>query len=193
MHTGTRQMYLPDVSKILDTNRTFEFDALFNRGGRRGPQRKREENTNHTCALSTDQFRSRYRRGIFTAMKDINVISGEVVDAAIKVHTALGPGLLESAYEACLKHELSKRGLEVKAQVVLPVEYDGVRIELGYRLDLLVEGVVIAELKAVENVTDVHKAQILSYLKLMDARLGLLLNFNVTRMKDGIYRFANNL
>lgn len=124
---------------------------------------------------------------------EINEVSGEIVDAAMKVHTALGPGLLESAYEGCMKHEVSKRGLRVESQVTLPVVYDGQRIDLGYRLDLLVEDAVIVELKAVSEVSNLHKAQILSYLRLSKRKLGLLLNFNVERMKDGIHRFVNDL
>lgn len=124
---------------------------------------------------------------------ELNEISGIVVDSALKVHSALGPGLLESAYEACLRHELVKRGLEIQSQVILPVVYDGVQIDLGYRLDLLVNSILIVELKAVDTLTDVHKAQILSYLKLSGMKLGLLLNFNVAHMRDGIRRIANGL
>lgn len=124
---------------------------------------------------------------------NINDISGEIIDAAMKVHSALGPGLLESAYQACLKHELEKRGLKVQSQVVLPVIYDGVTIDLGYRIDLLVEDSVIIELKAVEKTTPIHQAQLLSYLKLSDRRLGLLINFNVLRLKEGIMRMVNKL
>ena len=124
---------------------------------------------------------------------ELNEVSGQIVDAALKVHTALGPGLLESAYEGCLKYELSKRGLRVESQVTLPVVYDNQRIDLGYRLDLLVEDAVIVELKSVGSISDLHKAQILSYLKLSKRKLGLLLNFNVERMKDGIHRFVNDL
>jgi len=123
----------------------------------------------------------------------INEISGHIVDAAIKVHSALGPGLLESAYEACLRHELSKRGLKVTSQVLLPVEYDGVRIDAGFRIDLLVEDAVIVELKAVEKMATIHTAQLLTYLRLSGKKLGLLMNFNVARMKDGIKRIANSL
>lgn len=122
-----------------------------------------------------------------------NEISGIVVDSALKVHTALEPGLLENAYEACLTHELTKRGLNIERQKLLPLRYDGVIVEAGYRLDLLIENLVIVELKAVEDIIPLHKAQILSYLKLSDKRLGLLLNFNVKRMVDGIHRFANKL
>jgi GxxExxY protein len=124
---------------------------------------------------------------------DINEISGSVVDAAMKVHTALGPGLLESVYEKCLKHELTKRGLRVETQVWLPVIYDGVEIEGGYKIDLLVEGQVVVELKVVEQILDIHKAQLLSYLKLADKRVGLLINFNVVHLRDGIRRLVNNL
>jgi len=121
----------------------------------------------------------------------INQLSGEIVDAAIKVHRAVGPGLLESAYEACLKHELMLREIGVQSQVALPILYEGLHIKCGYRLDLLVEGTVVLELKAVKTVTDVHKAQVLSYRKLGQYPIGLILNFHVDRMKDGIFRFAN--
>jgi GxxExxY protein len=124
---------------------------------------------------------------------DVNEVSGSVVDAAMKVHTALGPGLLESAYEVCLLHELRKRGRKVLSQVALPVVYDGVRIDVGYRIDLLVEDVVIVELKAIEKLLPIHDAQLLSYLKLGGYRLGLLINFNVLHLKDGIKRKVNNL
>lgn len=124
---------------------------------------------------------------------DVNGVSGSVVDAAMKVHTALGPGLLESAYEACLLHELRKRGRKVLSQVTLPVVYDGVKIDVGYRIDLLVEDVVIVELKAVEKLLPIHDAQLLSYLKLGGYRLGLLINFNVLHLRDGIKRKVNNL
>jgi GxxExxY protein len=124
---------------------------------------------------------------------NLNEISGQVVDAAMQVHTALGPGLLENAYEACLKYELEKRGLKVERQVGLPIQYDGKRIDLGYRLDLLVENQIIVELKAVERLTKVHEAQLLSYLKLSGKKIGLLINFNVIRLKDGIKRRVNNL
>ena len=124
---------------------------------------------------------------------EINQVSGEIVDAAIMVHTALGPGLLESAYEACLAYELRKRGLKVRTQVALPVIYEDVHLDVGYRLDLLVEESVVVELKSVTAIESIHKAQLLSYLKLSDKRLGLLLNFNVELLKDGITRMANNL
>lgn len=121
-----------------------------------------------------------------------NDISGNVVDAAIKVHSALGPGLLEGAYEACLTHELRTRVLNVRVQVPLPVLCDGVRINVGYRVDLLVEGTVVVELKAVAKLLPIHNAQLLSYLKLSGHSLGLLLNFNVPHMRDGVKRIVNN-
>jgi GxxExxY protein len=123
---------------------------------------------------------------------DINEISGSVVDAAMKVHTAPGPGLLESVYEKCLKHELAKRGLRAETQVWLPVIYDGVQIEGGYKIDLLVEGQVVVELKVVEQILEMHKAQLLSYLKLSGKHLGLLINFNVGHLRDGIRRLVNH-
>jgi len=125
--------------------------------------------------------------------KDLNSISGQIVDAAMKVHSALGPGLLENAYEACLRHELSKRGLRIEQQVALPVVYDGVKIDLGYRLDLLVDDEIIVELKAVEKLLPIHEAQLLSYLKLSGKKLGLRINFNVLHLKDGIKRMVNGL
>jgi len=116
-----------------------------------------------------------------------------VVDASIKVHTGLGPGLLESVYEACLAHELRQRGLAVDRQIPLPVHYDGIVIEAGLRLALLVEQCVVVEIKAVETLLPVHTAQLLTYLKLGGYPLGLLLNFNVPHMKAGIKRLANGI
>jgi len=119
-----------------------------------------------------------------------NDISGAVVDAAMKIHSALGPGLLESAYAVCLKHELIKRGLKVASEVPLPVVYDGVRLEAGYRLDLVVEDTVVVELKAIEALAPIHQAQIISYLKLSGKPIGLLINFHSLHLKDGIKRFV---
>jgi GxxExxY protein len=119
-----------------------------------------------------------------------NQVSGAVVDAAMKVHSALGPGLLESAYAVCLTHELVKRGLRVNCQAPLPVVYDGVKLEAGYRLDMLVEDTVIVELKAVEALAPIHQAQLISYLKLSGKRIGLLINFHSLHLKDGIRRFV---
>lgn len=123
---------------------------------------------------------------------ELNKISEEIIGAAMQVHTTLGPGLLESAYEACLKYELEKNGLKVLSQVGLPIIYDGIKIDIGYRLDLLVEDAVIVELKAVKELTPLHNAQLLSYLKLSELQLGLLINFNVVRLKSGIKRMVNN-
>ena len=116
--------------------------------------------------------------------------TGRIIDAAMKVHTALGPGLLESAYEACLLFELHRRGLKATQQVELPVIYEGVKIDVGYRIDLLVEDAVIVELKSVEKVLPIHHAQLISYLKLSGKRVGLLINFNVEHLKDGIKRMV---
>jgi GxxExxY protein len=121
----------------------------------------------------------------------INEVTGAVVDGAIKVHSVLGPGLLESAYQACLAYELRKRGLEVATQVELPVMYDAITIELGYRIDLLVEASVVVELKTVTKLLPVHEAQLLSYLKLGKFQAGLLINFHAARLKDGIQRMVN--
>jgi GxxExxY protein len=124
---------------------------------------------------------------------ELNDISGQIVDAAMRVHSALGPGLLESTYETCLLFELHRRDLNAQRQVELPVVYEGTRIDCGYRVDLLVDDAVIVEIKSVESVTPLHHAQLLTYLKLSSRRLGLLINFNVPHLKDGIKRLVNNL
>ena len=123
---------------------------------------------------------------------ELNEITGSIVDAAMKVHTALGPGLLESVYEKCLKHELTKRRLRVECQIWLPVVYEGVEIEGGYKIDLLIEDLVVVELKVVEQLLPIHKAQLLSYLKLSNKTVGLLINFNVVHLRDGIRRIVNS-
>ena len=123
----------------------------------------------------------------------INQISGHVVDAAMRVHSALGPGLLESVYEMCLAYELRDRGLDVSQQVELPVTYRGVRIEVGYRIDLLVGNAVVVEVKAVTKMAQIHKSQLLSYLKLSGCKVGLLINFHVEHLRDGITRLVNKL
>ena len=127
------------------------------------------------------------------AEKRENQISGIILDAAIAVHTALGSGLLESSYQACLAYELVARGLKVQSQVPLPISYRGVLIDAAYRIDLLVDDLVIIELKAVERLMPIHEAQLLSYLKLSGKRLGLLINFHVLRVKDGYKRIVNGL
>ena len=122
-----------------------------------------------------------------------NEISGLSLDCAIRVHKSLGPGLLESAYEECLYYEIAKRGLIVEKQKALPLVYEDVRLDIGYRVDLLVENKVVLEIKSVDCFTDVHLAQVLTYLKLSNCKLGLLLNFNVALMKNGIRRIVNRL
>ncbi len=118
-------------------------------------------------------------------------ISGRVITAAMRVHTAVGPGLLESAYEACLLHELQENGLRVRSQVPFPLVYRGLKLDVGYRIDLIVENCVIVEIKCVEAIAPVHKAQLLSYLRLTDRPLGLIINFHVEHLKEGIRRVVN--
>jgi GxxExxY protein len=122
-----------------------------------------------------------------------NEVAREIVDAAYKIHTTLGPGLLESVYREVMEHELKKRGLRVPKEVGVPVVYEEVALEVGFRLDLIVEDLVIIELKSVEKVLPVHHKQLLTYLRLMKKRLGLLINFNVALIKDGITRTANGM
>jgi len=122
-----------------------------------------------------------------------NQITEQIIGAAIEVHRALGPGLLESAYEACLAFELVQRGLKVERQKPLPLVYKQVELDCGYRLDLFVEESVIVEVKAVDQSAPIHQAQLLSYLKLSDCKVGLLINFNVKLLKNGIRRVVNNL
>jgi GxxExxY protein len=121
----------------------------------------------------------------------INRITEAIIGAAIQVHRVLGPGLLESAYEACLAFELKKRGLEVEKEKPLPLVYDQVKLECGYRVDLLVEGLVVVEVKSMEALAPIHEAQVISYLRLSGCKVGLLINFNVLQLKDGIRRFVN--
>jgi GxxExxY protein len=122
-----------------------------------------------------------------------NAVAQQIVDAADRVHTTLGPGLLESVYETALAYELEKRGLRISRQLVIPVVYEAVRIHTGFHADLLVEYTVIVEIKALESIAPVHKKQLLTYLKLADKRLGLLINFNVALIRDGITRIVNGL
>ncbi|MGJ8725429.1 MAG: GxxExxY protein [Roseibacillus sp.] len=123
----------------------------------------------------------------------MNELSQIIIGAAIEVHRELGPGLLEQTYEACLFHELTQRGLKVERQVILPIQFKGLIVKDAYRIDLLVEDKIILELKSVEKIDPIHTAQILTYLKLSKKPLGLLINFNVPLLKDGIRRLANNL
>lgn len=122
--------------------------------------------------------------------EETELIAREVVEAAFRVHSALGPGLLESAYEHCLAHELDTRGMPVQRQAAMPIVYDGIRLDAGYRLDLLVGGSVIVELKAVEALLPIHEAQLLTYLRLSGCRLGFLINFNVKLLKLGLKRYV---
>jgi GxxExxY protein len=122
-----------------------------------------------------------------------NVISYDIRGAAFKVHSNLGPGLLESVYEIALAHELTIMGQKVKSQVGLPVVYDDIKLESGYRIDILVNDLVVVEIKSVDTLADVHYKQLLTYLKLSGKKLGLLINFNVSSLKDSIVRIVNNL
>ena len=122
----------------------------------------------------------------------MNAITGEIIGSAIEVHKELGPGLLESAYEECLCRELSLRGVSFQRQVPLPVVYKGVRLDCGYRIDLVVDDKVVVELKTVDKLLPVHEAQLLTYLKLYHRQVGLLINFHVAVLKDGIKRMVNN-
>jgi len=121
----------------------------------------------------------------------INQISHRIIAAAMKVHSALGPGLLESAYHACLFHELRRQGISVRSQVGLPVVYEGERIEVGYRVDLIVENAIVIEVKSVEAIHPVHEAQLLSYMRLSGKQVGLLINFHVVHLRDGIRRMVD--
>ncbi len=122
-----------------------------------------------------------------------NEIAKQIVDVAFKIHTTFGPGLLESVYETIMAYELQKRGLRVQRQQAIPVFYEDVRMDLGFRADLIVEGKVVVEIKSVEAIAPVHKKQLLTYLRLTDKRLGLLINFNVELIKNGISRVVNGL
>jgi len=122
----------------------------------------------------------------------MNAITEQIIGAAMEVHRAIGPGLLESAYEVCLVYELRERGYRIEQQKPLPVVYKGVQLDCGYRLDMVVNECVIVEIKAVEKLTTVHEAQLLSYLRLLNCRVGLLLNFHCAMLKNGIRRIVND-
>lgn len=128
------------------------------------------------------------KRKIEPLEPEVEQAAKAVLDAAFKVHSALGPGLLESIYEACLTYEITKSGRQIRTQVVVPIKYEEVHIEAGLRLDMLVDNSVIVEIKSVKNLQPIHKAQLLTYLKLAEKRLGLLINFNVTHLREGIKR-----
>ena len=137
-----------------------------------------------------DTFTNHGVHGVTRSMK-YEYITEHIIEAACKVHTTLGPGLLERPYLVCLRHEIIKKNLVVDAELTLPVHYDGIVIDIGYRLDLLVENVVIIEVKAVQQIAPIHKAQLLSYLKLSGKPVGLLINFHVDSLKHGIHRLVN--
>jgi GxxExxY protein len=122
-----------------------------------------------------------------------NEIGTAIIGAAMRIHSALGPGLLESAYETCLLYELEKLGLSARRQVLVPIRYQALTVDNGYRVDLLIDNLVVIELKAVEAILPVHRSPLLSYLRLGDFKLGYLLNFHVAHMRDGIIRMANGL
>lgn len=128
-----------------------------------------------------------------SAEMHVNELTEQIIGAAIEVHRVLGPGLLESTYETCLAHELGKRGLSVERQKILPIRYKSIRIEYGYRIDLLVDGKVVVELKSAPRIESIHEAQLLSYLKLSGYQVGLLINFNVKQLRTGLRRLVNNL
>jgi len=126
-------------------------------------------------------------------MKEIEEIATSIVHSSIKIHKALGPGLLESVYQKCLAYELRKAGLEVECETQLPIKYESVELDTGFRIDMMVQNAVIIENKTVEKMLPIHEAQLLTYLKLTDIKLGFLMNWNVVLMKDGIRRMANGL
>jgi len=126
-------------------------------------------------------------------MKDIEEIGRNIVHCAIKVHKTLGPGLLESVYQKCLAYELKQKGFKVDTEVLLPIQYKNIKIDAGYRIDMIIDDCIIIENKTVNEFIPIHIAQLLTYLKMKDCRLGFLLNWNVTLMKDGIKRVVNNL
>jgi GxxExxY protein len=151
------------------------------------------------CCIDSNHFstakarRTRREKAMNKTKGEIEQTAEQVVDAMLKVHRALGPGLLESTYQACLAHELRCRGIEVCCEVSLPVRYDGIEIEAGYRIDMLVAECIIIENKSVQAIAPIHEAQLLTYLKLSGRRLGFLVNWNVPLIKDGIKRMVNGL
>ncbi|MDP8234822.1 MAG: GxxExxY protein [Candidatus Erginobacter occultus] len=140
----------------------------------------------------TAEARRTRRRGEVNALKE-NDLATAIIGAAIEVHKTLGPGLLESAYQASLARELSLKNIRYEREKALPLEYKGIKLDCGYRLDFIIEGLVIVELKSVEKILPIHQAQILTYLKLLKLKLGLILNFNVEYLRYGVKRIALNL
>lgn len=125
---------------------------------------------------------------MYDGFMDLNQVTGQIVSAAFKIHSALGPGLLESAYRSCMKHELGSRGLKVQTEEPIPIRFDGLVLDVGFRTDLTVEDLVIVELKAIKRLLPIHEAQLLSYLKSSQRPVGLLINFHVPALRDGIRR-----
>jgi GxxExxY protein len=156
------------------------------------PRRRRRRAKNFTVMIFNHQDTKAPRLGNHFApvSPELDRVAKEVVDAAFKVHSTLGPGLLESVYETCLAHDLKKRGLEIQTQLAFPIVYDDLCLDSGLRIDLLVENQLVVELKAVETMLPLFEAQLLTYLKLTNKRLGLLINFNVPKIKDGIQRIV---
>ena len=148
-------------------------------------KKKRRFNTDNTDYAFTDLHKNIYKMKKF---QKENPITYKIIGCAYKIHSALGPGLLESSYEACLEYELKKNGLKVERQKALPLIYEEVHLETGYRIDLLVENKVIIEIKSVDAIAPIHEAQLLTYMKLSNIRVGLLINFNVPDLKQGIHR-----
>ncbi|WP_410006117.1 GxxExxY protein [Aequorivita nionensis] len=152
---------------------------------------------NKLCVLCAFAVNFLHREGAENAKKIFkmteNEISSKIIGAGIEVHKQLGPGLLESTYEVCLAHELKLMGLEVKQQVPLPIIYKEIKLNAGYRIDMIVENKVIVEIKSVDALAPIHTAQILTYLKLKEVKLGLLINFNSVKLIDGLKRIVNNL
>jgi GxxExxY protein len=161
-------------------------------GAQRRKERKEKQRQTKNKTKNKDKGKNEGLREAGGAMTE-NDVAKVVVDAAYKVHSTLGPGLLESVYQAALTHELRQRGLRVEAEKPIAVIYDTVRLEVGFRADLVVEDLVIVELKSVEQEAPVHRKQLLTYLRLADKRLGLLINFGASRIKDGITRLVNGL
>ncbi len=157
-----------------------------------GLTKKQESINKNRCACGNF-----HRRGAKDAEKTVimteNEISSKIIGACIEVHKQLGPGLLESAYEICLAHELKMMDLDVKQQIALPVIYKKIKLNAGYRNDMIIENKVIVEIKSVDDLAPIHTAQILTYLKLKDIKLGLLINFNSVKLVDGLKRIVNNL
>jgi GxxExxY protein len=138
-------------------------------------------------AVDAEKFKSKEK-----SREELNGISGRIIEFAIEVHKELGPGMLEKAYEVCLVHELINNGIKAESQVLLPIHYQGIVLDAGYRIDLLIENLVIVELKAIDRLLPVHEAQLLSYLRMSNLRLGLLINFNNRLLRDGIRRVVND-